>query len=291
MSRLNETRAIDLGLNSVKVNDELGVFRSIDFLTELGTDYINKKLELDAKRAITLIKDIGNAAARQKMEVGAFLALRSLERMAKAASGKNLGDACISIMYSLYSIGRAAAEEDLEVTVKVAASYLGAIGNVSVLQKLKRESLVAPLSLGAIGTSVYRQGQNYEIENSGNFSGFFGALPWGGGIPSGGEIIVCSSGMSGLAGILFAKENREGLPEDAIFDPEMSPENPDLLNFEDAIIQAAHSLDTFIIEADSRYLMSYVIMGKLGLDFSEEPEMTNEAEILEGVGDRSTPPR
>ena len=283
MSRLTETRAIDLGLNSVKVNDELGVFRSIDFLTELGTEYINKKLEPDAKRTITLIKDIGKAAARQRMEVGAFLALRSLERMAKVASGKNLEDAGISIMYSLYSIGRTAAEEDMEIMVRIAASYLGAIGNAAALQKLRRESLVAPLSLGTIGTSVPRQSQSYEIENAGRLPGLFGPLVRGEMPSASRKINVSSSDLAGLAGILFAKERRKGFPEDAIFESENNYENPDLLKFEDAIIQAAHSLDTFIIEADARYLMTYVIMGKLGLDFSGETETANEAEKLDGI--------
>ena len=75
MSILNEARAIDLGLSSAKDNDELGVLRSIDFLTEQGTKYINKGLEPDAKRAIISIRGIGNAAALQKMELGVLISI------------------------------------------------------------------------------------------------------------------------------------------------------------------------------------------------------------------------
>ena len=58
MSILNESRAIDLGLSSVKDNNELGVLRSIDFLTDQGTKYINQGLEPDAKRTIISIRDM-----------------------------------------------------------------------------------------------------------------------------------------------------------------------------------------------------------------------------------------
>lgn len=281
MSTLDETRAIDLGLNSVKEKDEPGVLRSIDFLTELGTKYINRKLEPDAKRTIARIKSIGEAAARQKMEVGAFLALQSLERMAKVASGKKMEDTGMSIMYSLYAIGKVAAEEDMEVAVRVAASYLGSIGNAAALQKMSRESLVAPLSLGAIGVAVSRHYQRFEIENSGCFPETIGGpliKP-----PEDGEVAICTSEIYGLAGLMFEKKNYEGPPENSILQTEKSPENPEPLNFENAIIQAAHSLDSLIIEADTRYLMAYVIMGKIELDSSREPETLNEGEKLEGV--------
>ena len=101
---LNETGAKDLGLSSVKDNDELGMLRSIDFLTERGTEYINKRLEPDAKKAVISVRDIGNAAVLQKMELGVFLSLFSLGKMAEAPREKKMQDTCFSILHSLCAI-------------------------------------------------------------------------------------------------------------------------------------------------------------------------------------------
>lgn len=282
MARLNETRAIALGLNSVKLNDELGVFRSIDFLTELGTTYINRNLEPAAKRTIILIKDIGKAAAGERMESGVFLALQSLEKMAKAASGKKLEEAGISIVCSLYSIGKASAEENMEEIVKVALASLCAIGNSAALRKLKREALIVPLSLGTIGASISRPSLNPKFENSGQVSSYFGIL-----IPSQTNLEAASqsSDFFGLAETLLTKEKQksfsEYFSEELLFAAGKNPINQDFLQIEAAIIQAAHSLDTFIIETEARYLLSYVILGKLSLDSSEAIERSNAAESLD----------
>ena len=125
MSILNETGAMDLGLSSVKDNDELGVLRSIDFLTERGTEYIKKRLELDAKKAVISIRDIGSAAVLQKMEIGVFLSLFSLGKMAEAAREKKMHDTGFSILHSLCAIGKAAVGQKMETAVRIAVCIPG----------------------------------------------------------------------------------------------------------------------------------------------------------------------
>jgi hypothetical protein len=70
MSILNEAGAIDLGLSSVKDNNEMGVLRSIDYLTEQGTKYINKGLEPDAKRTIISIRTLDMLLSFKKWSLG-----------------------------------------------------------------------------------------------------------------------------------------------------------------------------------------------------------------------------
>lgn len=169
MSILNETGAIDLGLSSVKDNNELGVLKSIDFLTEQGTKYINKGLEPDAKRTIISIRDIGNAAALQKMELGVLISLVSLGRMAEAAREQKMSNTGLSIIYSLCAVGRSAVGQEMEAAVRIAVAYLGEIANSASLHNLKRESLVSSLAIGAIGKETSRQQIIRVPENGGLF--------------------------------------------------------------------------------------------------------------------------
>lgn len=275
MSALNETRAIHLGLTSAEEKNELGVLQSLDFLTELGTGYINKRLESDAKRAICSIKDIGKAAARKKMEEGAFTALVSLERMAKAASGQKMEDAGISIVHSLCAIGKTADEQEMEMVVRVAAAYLGEIGNSAALHKRKREVLVATLALGTIGKNTTRRSSLTSIENLGRFQG---QKPFALTFPA----QESEFNMEVFPNVIEVNPEHAGDKEG----PEM--EGLDYANYfqeapglENSIIQTAYSLENSGLEADSRYLMIYLIMAKTAFESINKFENINEAEKLE----------
>ena len=144
------------------------MLRSIDFLTERGTEYINKKLEPDAKKAIISIRYIGSAAVFQKMETGVFLSLFSLGKMAKIAREQEMTDTGLSILYSLCAIGKAAVGQNMESAVRIAVAYLGEIANSASLQKTEREALVAALAIGSIGKETFGH-QSIRVPGNGGF--------------------------------------------------------------------------------------------------------------------------
>ncbi|MCQ1536611.1 SDR family oxidoreductase [Methanosarcina sp. KYL-1] len=278
MSSLNEAGAEDLGLSSVKDNDELGVLRSLDILTDRGTEYINKGLEPDARRAVTRIKGIGRAAALQGMEIGVFVSLISLGRMAEAARGQKLEDTGLSILYSFCSIGKAAAGQEMEAAVRVAAAYLGEIVNSASRQDMKREAMVAALALGNMGRDTYGHSGARTPENGGLFPTQPGVLlsP-----PQVKEATIFSEEFPGALGIMIehARENNSLRYMPSLADYEFMCSN--FRNFENTVIQAAHSLETIRFESDEKYLISYILMAKMDLEAFSEYEFTNEADAME----------
>jgi hypothetical protein len=278
MSILNETRATDLGLSSVKDNDELGVLRSIDFLTERGTEYIKKRLEPDAKKAVISIRDIGNAAVLQKMETGVLLSLFSLGKMANAAREKKMYDTGFSILHSFFAIGKAAAGQKMDIAVRIAVSHLEEIVNSASLQKMEREALIAALAIGAIGKETVRQQNNRVPENGGLF------------VPIS---TASSSPLQGKEAIIFSEEHQsafsllfqQGKESDflqytpALTMPEFS--FTDLSDFENLIVKASYSLGTMIIRSKDRFLISHILMTKLALETFNGSEYLHEAESLD----------
>ncbi len=278
MSVLNESRATDLGINSVKDNDELGVLRSIDFLTERGTEYINKGLEPDAKKAIISIREIGNAAVLQKMEIGVFLSLLSLGKMADAAREQKMSDTGFSILYSLCSIGKAAAGQGMEAAVRIAIAYLGEIMNSASFQKMERETLVAALAIGSIGKETFRQESIGFPDNGGILASISG-------------IILSSS--QGKDATIFPKDfpkilsllAQEGKGIDFLKHASVLPKDEfsyeDFNNFENMIIKASNSLETIILETKDKFLISHMLMTKLALEAFNDSELIHEAESLD----------
>lgn len=277
MSILNEARATDLGLSSVKEKDEMGVLRSIDFLAERGTEYINKRLEPDAKRAVICIKNIGKAAALQKMEAGVFISLISLGKMAKAAAGQTMPDTGLSILYSLGAIGKAAAEQEMEAAVRVAAAYLGEIVNSASLQKKKDEAFVAVLALGTMGKGICRNSPKKAPDNG----GFFPFLP---GIilspPAHGGAAIITEDLSDDFGMMTLPGEESPQEGESLF-PEKRSSGIEDEALGNAIIRAAHSLETIRLEADEKYLISHVLTAKTALEVFDGFEIINEAEIVE----------
>jgi len=278
MSILNETGATDLGLSSVKDNDELGVLRSIDFLTERGTEYINKRLEPDAKKAVISIRDIGNAAVLQKMEIGVFLSLFSLGKMSEAAREQKMSDTGFSILYSLCAIGKAAVGQRMEAAVRIAVAYLGEIVNSASIQKMEREALAASLAIGSIGQETFKQ-QNIRVpENGGLFSPNLGILlPK----PQGKEATIFSEEFPGILGLLA----QQGEEIDFLqYMPTLSENKfsyADFSSFENIIIQASNSLGTMILETKDKFLISHLLVMKLALETLDGSEYTHEAESLD----------
>ena len=278
MSILNETRATDLGLSSVKDNDELGVLRSIDFLTERGTEYIKKRLEPDAKKAVISIRDIGNAAVFQKMEIGVLLSLFSLGKMAEAAREKKMYDTGFSILHSLCAIGKAAVGQKMDTAVRIAAAYLEEIVNSASLQKMEREALAAALAIGSIGKETIRQ-QNIGVSENG---GLF--------VPNS---TAFSSPLQGNDAIIFSEEYPSSLSllsqqvkeadflhyMPALSIPEFS--STDLSNFENVIVKASYSLGTMVLQSKDRFLISHLLMTKLTLETFNGSEYLHEAESLD----------
>jgi len=242
MSILNEARAMDLGLSSVKDNDEMGVLRSIDFLTEQGTKYINKGLEPDAKRAIISIRDIGNAAALQKMELGVLISIISLGKMAEAAREQKMSDTGFSIIYSLYAVGKSAVGQEMEAAVRIAVAYLGEIASSASLHRMKRESLVSSLVIGAIGKETSRQKIARIPENGGLLSPASNILQ---SLPLANEPFFPDK-LQGTMG--FFMEHRGDISPLQHIPVSSEPQfiNTDFRNFENIIIKAADALGTIM---------------------------------------------
>jgi hypothetical protein len=277
MPILNEARATDLGLSSVKEKDELGVLRSIDFLTERGTEYINKRLEPDAKRAVTGIKYIGNAAALQRMEAGVFISLISLGRMAKAARGKEMTDTSQNILYSLCAVGKAAAGQGMEAAVRVVVAYLGEIVNSASLQNKKSEALTAALALGVVGTSVCKNSASEGSDNGGIIPVMPGILlsP-----PLHEDASFISDDFSEVFGFTLTHSENGGSQEGEPFLLGSEPHEVENEALDNAVIRAAHSLENIRIETDEKYMISHVLMAKISLEVFNCTEMINEAESL-----------
>lgn len=283
MPILNEAGAIDLGLSSVKDNDELGVLRSIDFLTEQGTKYINKGLEPDAKRAITSVRDIGNAAALQKMELGVLISLISLGRMAAAAREQKMSDTGLSIIYSLCAVGKSAVGQEMEAAVRIAVAYLGEIANSASLHKMKRESLVSSLAIGAIGKETSRQQIIRVPENGGLFS------------PASDMLLSISQGIdlqsvdlpffseelqSTLKNLMEHRGEICSLQHMPVFFERQSSDT-DFRSLENIVIKAANALGTIMLEPKEKFLVSYMLVTKLSIETFNGSEYIHEAESFE----------
>jgi hypothetical protein len=276
MSILNETGATDLGLSSVKDNDELGVLRSLDFLTERGTEYIRKRLEPDAKKAVISIRNIGNAAVLQKMEIGVFLSLFSLGKMAEAAREKKMHDTGFSILHSLCEIGKTAVGQKMETAVGIAVAYLEEIINVASLQKMEREALAAALAIGSIGEKTFIQ-QNIRVPENGGLlipiSTVFSSLLLEK------EAIILSEKYPCILSFLV----QQG--EDISFQhtPVLSDQrlSTDFSDFEKLIVKASYSLGTMVLQTTDRFLISYMLMTKLALETFDGSEYIHEAESLD----------
>jgi hypothetical protein len=278
MSILNETGAIDLGLSSVKDNDELGVLRSIDFLTEQGTKYINKGLEPDAKRAIISIRDIGNAAALQKMELGVLISIISLGRMAEAAREQKMSETGFSIIYSLYAVGKSAVGQEMEAAVRIAVAYLGEIVNSASLHRMKRESLVSSLAIGAIGRETSRQKIARVPENGGLLSPSSGILQP---LPQGRDEPLFSDELQDTLGFLMERREENSTPQYMPVFFEHQSSNADFRNFENVIIKAADALGTIMLEPKEKFLVSYMLAAKLSIETFNGSEYIHEAESFE----------
>jgi len=254
------------------------VLRSIDFLTERGTEYINKRLEPDAKKAVTSIRDIGSAAAFQKMEIGVFLSLFSLGKMAEIAREQKMTDTGLSILYSLCAIGKAAVGQNMESAVRIAVAYLGEIANSASLQKTEREALAAALAIGSIGRETFGQ-QSIRVPENGGF------LPPKSCIllsqPHGKEAIIFSGEFPGIFSLLIQQGGENDLLQHIPALSENESSYTDFSDFENIIIKAANSLGTMIFEVKERFLISHMLMTKLALETLNGSEYIHEAESLD----------
>lgn len=278
MSILNETGATDLGITSVKDNDELGVLRSIDFLMDRGTEYINKRLEPDAKKAVISIRDIGSAAVSQRMEIGVFLSLFSLGKMAEIAREQKMTDTGLSILYSLCVIGKAAVGQNMESAVRIAVAYLGEISNSASLQKSERETLAAALAIGSIGKETFGH-QSIRVPENGGF------LPPKSYVilsqPNGKEAIIFSGEFPGIFSLLVQQGEENNFLQCIPASSEDESSYIDINDFENLIIKATNSLGTMIFEVKEKFLISHILMTKLALDTFNGSEYIHEAESLD----------
>jgi len=277
MAILNETGAIDLGLSSVKDNDELGVLQSIDFLTERGTEYIKKRLELDAKKAVISIRDIGSAAVLQKMEIGAFLSLFSLGKMAEAAREKKLHDTGFSILHSLCAIGKVAVVQHMETAVRIAVAYLEEIVNASSLHKMEREALTATLAIGSIGESTFRQ-QNIRVPENGGLSISISTVFSSPLLEK--EAIILSEDYPCILNFLVQQGDNIFSPHTPTFSDQRLT-STDFSDFETLIVKASYSLGTIFLQSIDKFLISHMLMTKLALENFNGFEYVHEAESLE----------
>jgi len=253
------------------------VLRSIDFLTERGTEYINKRLEPDAKKAVLSIRDIGSAAVFQKMEVGVFLSLFSLGKMAEIAREQKMTDTGLSIIYSLCAIGKAAVGRNMESAVRIAVAYLGEIANSASLQKTEREALAAALAIGSIGTETFGQPSIRVPENGGFLPQKSCTLL---SQPCGKEAISYGE-FSGIFNLLAQQEGETDFFQHISALSENESSYADFTDFDNLVIKAANSLGTMIFEVKEKFLISHMLMTKLALDTLNGSEYIHEAESLD----------
>jgi hypothetical protein len=278
MPGLNESRATDLGISSVKDNDERGVLRSIDFLTERGTEYINKGLEPDAKKAVISIRDIGSAAVLQKMEIGVFLCLFSLGKMAEAAREQKMSDTGLSILYSFCAIGKAAVNQRMEVGVRIAVAYMGKIINSASFQKMERETLAAALAIGSIGKETFRQ-QSIRVPENGGISSSVSGMFLFSSVDKG--TAIGSEEFPDILSLLVQKKEEIDYlkHQPVLLENEFS--YSDFNSLENALIKASDSLDAVILETKDKFLVSHMIMTKLALETLNGSEFIHEGESLD----------
>lgn len=252
------------------------MLRSIDFLTERGTEYINKKLEPDAKKAIISIRYIGSAAAFQRMEIGVFLSLFSLGKMARIAREQEMTDTGLSILYSLCAISKAAVGQNMEAAVRIAVAYLGEIANSASLQKIERETLVAALAIGSIGTETFGH-QSIRVPDNGGF------LPPKSCIilsqSHGKDAIIFSGEFPGIFSLFIQQGTDIALSAPALSEDEIS--YTDLSDLENLIMKTISSLDTMVFEVKEKFLISHMLTTKLALDTLNGSEYIHEAESLD----------
>ena len=254
------------------------MLRSIDFLTERGTEYINKKLEPDAKKAIISIRYIGSAAVFQKMETGVFLSLFSLGKMAKIAREQEMTDTGLSILYSLCAIGKAAVGQNMESAVRIAVAYLGEIANSASLQKTEREALVAALAIGSIGKETLGH-QSIRVPGNGGFFPPKSCVILS--QPQGKDVIVFSGEFPGIFSLFIQQGADTDIPLNTLALSEDEISYTDLNDFENIIMRTTNSLDTMIFEVKERFLISHMLTAKLALDTLNGSEYIHEAESLD----------
>ncbi len=130
-----EDKMINLGLNAISEEFDEGVSQALDFLTEIGTGYLNERKEPEAEKMVISIKEIGKAAALQGMENAAVNAIRALEKILQCSMEQNTQGTTVRVLLSFGAIGKTAAEQQLEMVAKLAASVLGKSGNTAALLK------------------------------------------------------------------------------------------------------------------------------------------------------------
>ena len=62
-----EDKMVSLGFNSINEGFDEGVSKALNFLTEIGTGYLNERKEPEAEKTVVSITEIGKAATLQGM--------------------------------------------------------------------------------------------------------------------------------------------------------------------------------------------------------------------------------
>ena len=152
--KLEEDKMVNLVFNSINEGFDEGVSRALNYLTVIGTGYLNEKKESEAEKMVVSIKEIGKAAALQGMENATVNAIRALEKLLHCSMEQNMQGTTVSVLLSFGAIGKTAAEQQMEVVAKLAASVLGKSGNTAALLNQKRETIAVVIGLGEIGKAV-----------------------------------------------------------------------------------------------------------------------------------------
>ena len=106
-----EDKMVSMGFNSINEGFDEGVSKALNFLTEIGTGYLNERKEPEAEKTVVSIKEIGKAATLQGMENAAVNAIRALERLLQCSIEQNMQDTTIRVLLSFGAIGKTAADK------------------------------------------------------------------------------------------------------------------------------------------------------------------------------------
>jgi hypothetical protein len=271
-----EDKMVNLGFDSINEGFDEGVNKALNFLTEIGTVYLNERKGLEAEKMVASIKEIGKAAALQGMENAAVNAIRALEKLLQYSMEQNMQGTTVRVLLSFGAIGKTAAEQQMEMVARLAASVLGKSGNTAALLNKEREIIAVVIGLGEIGKAVARMKFPDISENTAICVSCLGDIGRFTAQKSLEEAAVGVELMLQEMAAAAMQENLQNTVRSIASSIEEIGKNAEEENMENAVIQAASALQTIVSDAGNRYLNNASIAAKVALESFNELDIIND---------------
>lgn len=271
-----EEKVVSSGFNSINDGFDDGVNQALNFLTEIGTVYLNERKEPEADKIVGSIKEIGKATALRGMENVAVNAIRALEKLLERSMELNMQGTTVRVLLSFGSIGKTAAEQQMEVVARLAASVLGKSGNTAALHNKERETIAVVIGLGEIGKSVSKMKFPDLSENTAICISCLGDV---GKLTAQKSLEEAAVGVELMLQEIAAaamQENLQNTVRSIASSIEEIGKKAEEENMEYAVVQAASALQAIVSNAGSRYLNDVSIAAKLALESFNELDIIND---------------